>query len=117
MEDMPNALLAEAPAEAPAETPPTSAPRRGPGRPIKWIIPTDGTPLTKEQKEAAYNKERNRRRYASDAPAVLERQRQLYRARVERQKEVARQLAELKKAYVGVMLPGLPAAQASVARV
>ena len=114
MEDKPDAPPTETPVAPPAETP---APRRGLGRPIKWIAPTDGTPMPRKMKCALHQWPINRAKYLADTTAILARQRELYRARVERQKEVARKLADLTKAIAGVMMPGLPAAQASVARV
>ena len=114
MEDKPDAPPTETPVAPPAETP---ASRRGPGRPIKWTAPTDGTPMSSMMKHALHQRPLNRAKYLADTPAILARQRELYRARVERQKEVARKLADLTKAIAGVMMPGLPAAQASVARV
>ena len=109
---------AEMPASAPpAETPDAPKPRRRPGRPQRWIVPTDGSLMSPELLAAIKKRDDSRRKYNENTEAELARIRRNYHVRVERQKEVARQLAELKKAYVGVMLPGLPAAQASLARV
>ena len=95
------------PAAPPAE--PTVLPaaprRRGPGRPIKWIAPADGTPMSSAMKEALYNQEYSRLRYQKNTEVILARQRENYHARVARQREALRQLEAI-KSVMGAMPHG-----------
>ena len=61
-------------------------------------------------KEALYQQAKNRVRYATDAAAVLARQRKLYHARVARQREVLRQYEELKRAVAALPMGNVMAA-------
>ena len=95
-------MLMEGPTNSspPASSEPTVLPaprRRGPGRPIKWIAPTDdGTPLSSAMKEALYDREYSRLRYLKNTEALLARQRVLYHARVARQRDALAQLEAIK---------------------
>ena len=104
----------------PAALPPAEVeakpPRKSQGRPRKYNVPTDGSPETREVKEAIARRERENRAYHANPEAKSARVYSNYKKRMEKQREDLRMYEELKRVVAAVAAGfTLPVGNAAVA--
>jgi len=89
---MDTAVVAPPPENAAPATPPRKA-----GRPHKYVVPTDGTPLTPKMQAVLRDRERKRLAYEANPARICAQNYRNFAARQARQRDALRQFEELKR--------------------
>ena len=82
--------------------PATPIPRKSQGRPRKYIVPTDGSPVPREVREAIARRERDNRAYHANPEAKSARVYANFKKRMEKQREELQKYEELKRAVAAL---------------
>ena len=88
----------------PPAAPPPPVPHGKYGRPPKFIVPTDGTPLTPEMQRVLRERERKRRAYQANPEHYCAQVRRNFNARQEKMHDALRQFEELKRTLANLAI-------------
>ena len=102
------------PAVAPEANAAPAAARKKAGRPPKYVVPTDGSPLTPKMQAVLRDRERKRIAYQANPEQICARNYRSFAARQAKQRDTLRQLEELKR-VLAALVAGEPVVRAAAA--